>query len=179
MRKEEGEMKLHIDRARLRERILRDADLNIEAGFPLRDVEALNMFVSRDLVAGSMAPVLEMAITFGTLIELSRRQRKLTVEELAQKARVDVAELVAIEKKQTGHVPKPRTIHQLATFLRLPEKGLMKLSGAVVTRDERLRTAALRFAAKSAGLDKLTKSEEELLHEIVKCLTEQSEESPR
>lgn len=165
-------MNLHIDRARLRERILRDPDLDVEAGFPIRDMEELNMFASRDLLVGRSAPVSEMTIAFGTLIELSRRKRRLTIEQLAAETRVEVAELVAIEHKQPGHIPRPRTIHQLATFFRLPEKGLMKLSGAVVSRDENLRNAALRFAAKSAGLDKLTKSEEELLNEIVKCLSE-------
>lgn len=164
-------MNLHIDRARLRERISRDPDLDIEAGFPIRDMEELNMFAPRDLLVGRMAPT-EMSIAFGTLIELSRRKHRLTIEQLADEAIIDVAELVAIERKQSGYVPKPRTIHQLAAFFHLPEKGLMKLSGAVVSRDEKLRNAALRFAAKSAGLDKLTKSEEELLHEIVKCLSE-------
>jgi transcriptional regulator with XRE-family HTH domain len=165
-------MNLHIDRARLRERIRRDPDLDVEAGFPIRDVEELNMFAPRDLLVGHLAPITELTIAFGTLIELSRRKRKLTVEQLAEETRVDVGELVAIESKQSGYVPKPRTIHQLATFFRLPEKGLMKLSGAVISRDEKLRSAVLRFAAKSAGLDKLTKGEEELLHEIVKCLSE-------
>jgi transcriptional regulator with XRE-family HTH domain len=165
-------MKLHIDRTRLRERILHDPDLDVEAGFPIRDVETLNMFLPRDLFVGDLAPAAEMTITFGTLIELARRQRKLTIEQLSEKARVDASELIAIEKKRSGYVPKPRTIHQLAAFLHLPEKGLMKLSGAVVSRDEKLRNAALRFAAKSAGLDKLTRSEEELLHEIVKCLSD-------
>jgi transcriptional regulator with XRE-family HTH domain len=165
-------MNLHIGRARLRERISRDPDLDVEAGFPIRDMEELNMFAPRDLLVGSVAPLAEMTIAFGTLIELSRRKRRLTVQQLADEAEIDVGEIVAIERKQSGYVPKPRTIHQLATFFHLPEKGLMKLSGAVISRDEKLRTAALRFAAKSAGLDKLTKNEEELLHEIVKCLSE-------
>ena len=167
-------MNLHIDRARLRERIRRDPDLDVEAGFPLRDVEDLNMFTARDLLVGHLAPITELTTAFGTLVELSRRKRKLTVEQLAEKTRVDVGELVAIESKQSGYVPKPRTIHQLAAFFQLPEQGLMKLSGAVISRDEKLRSAVLRFAAKSAGLDKLTKGEEELLHEIVKVLSEQT-----
>jgi transcriptional regulator with XRE-family HTH domain len=151
----------------------------VEAGLPIQDLTTLKMFLPRDLVACNEVPVPEMAIAFGTAIELSRRRRKLTVKELAEKARVDIVELLVIEKKEAGHIPKPRTIHQLAEVLHLPEKGLMKLSGAVVSRDEKLRNDAIRFAAKSAGLEKLTKSEEELLHEIVKFLSEQSKESER
>ena len=123
-------MKLHISRELLRKRILRDPDFDVEAGFPMQDLAALRMFLPRDLVARNEAPVPEMAIAFGTVIELSRRRRKLTIVELAAKARVDIGELQAIEKKETGHIPKPRTIHQLAEVLHLPEKGLMKLSGA-------------------------------------------------
>jgi hypothetical protein len=144
-------MNLHIDRARLREGIRRDPDLDVEAGFPIRDVEELNMFAPRDLLVGHLAPLTEMTIAFGTLIELSRRKRKLTIEQLADEARIDVGELVAIERKQSGYVPKPRTIHQLATFFRLPEKGLMKLSGAVISRDEKLLTAALTIGRKVGG----------------------------
>ena len=172
-------MNLQIKRDRLRERILRDPDYDVEAGIPIHDVETLEMFMPSDLVTMRRTPPREMTVTFGTLIGLSRRRRKLTVEELAVQARVDVAELVAIEQKEPGHVPKPRTIHQLADFFTLPEQGLMKLSGAVVSRDKELENAAVRFAAKSTDLTTLTRSEEELLNEIVKCLAEKTGEKTR
>lgn len=170
-------MNLHISRERLRERILKEPDYEVEAGLPIRDFEVLSIFVPSDLAATRNANVREMSLAFGSLIRLSRRRERLTVEQLADKARVDPIELLAIEQEH-GYIAKPRTIHQLATVLKLPEQKLMKLSGATITRDQHLRDAAVRFAAKSnADLTKLSREEEELLNDFVKYLCEYEEQT--
>jgi hypothetical protein len=53
----------------------------------------------------------------------------------------------------------------------------MKLSGATITRDQQLQTAAVHFAAKSnSDLTKLSRQEEELLNDFVKYLSEHEDQ---
>lgn len=169
-------MNLHISREKLRERMLKEPDYEVEAGLPIRDFEVLSIFVPNDLATIRNLNVREMSLAFGSLIRLSRRREGLSVEGLAEKARIDLAELLAIEQEH-GYIPKPRTVHQLAVFLKLPEQKLMKLSGATITRDQQLQKAAVRFAAKSnSDLTKLSRQEEELLNDFVKYLSEYGEQ---
>lgn len=169
-------MNLHISRERLRERILKEPDYEVEAGLPIRDFEVLSIFVPNDLAATRNVNVREMSLAFGSLIRLSRRRQRLSVEQLAEKVRIELGELLAIEQEH-GYVPRPRTVHQLAMFLKLPEQKLMKLSGATITRDQQLQNEAVRFAAKSnSDLTKLSKQEEELLNDFVKYLSEHEDQ---
>ncbi len=112
---------------------------------------------------------------FSRLIEFERRSRGLSVEDLAKQADVDLAELIAIEN--TGKVPRPRTVFQLAKVLQLATGKLMELAGLAERKDQSLTQAALRFAARSEPRAKLTKDEKEALEEFVKVLVETSDGS--
>jgi len=109
--------------------------------------------------------------TFGRLVELRRRERGLTVESLASKADLELADLVAIEDCTTA-VPEPRTVFKLAQALELPPRRLMQLSGLTESRDEGFAEAALRFAARSKPVDQLSKEEHDALAELVKIMCE-------
>src|SRR3954463_2620840 len=63
----------------------------------------------------SLAQSEEPTIAFGRFISLMRRNRRLTVEKLADEADVDVAELVSVEE-DTRYKPEVRTVYQLANF---------------------------------------------------------------
>jgi len=108
--------------------------------------------------------------SLGKFIELSRRRMRLSVEQLAEKVDVDLAELLAIEKAE-DIVPEPRTLYQLAQFLRMRVEPLLELSGLVVAKSVSLTESAVRFAARSEPMDTLTKEEEEALNWFVKELT--------
>ena len=110
-------------------------------------------------------------LAFAKLIQLNRRKHRLSSERLAELADVELAELVAIECGE-GQTPEPRTVHQLARVLGLPAQKLMQLSGLVVARDERLVQSAVRFAARSESIEKLTPTEQDALDEFVKILAE-------
>lgn len=60
-----------------------------------------------------------MQPVFGRLIEYARRQQGLSVERLAEQADVDLEELVEIETVD-DFTPQLRTVHQLASVLKLP-----------------------------------------------------------
>lgn len=108
---------------------------------------------------------------FGLLVEYARRTLRLTVEDLARKADVDLADLVAIEQ-DGGAMPDSTTVCRLAETLNLPADKLMELVGLSESRDERLSVAVLRFAARSETNARLTKEEQEAFEEFVKVLVE-------
>lgn len=95
----------------------------------------------------------------------------MTVSDLAAKARIEEKEIRKIEQDHQ-HVPRPRTIHQLAMVFKLPERALMKLSGATVTRDIQFREEACRFAAKSDGMATLSTEEQRELNRYIKFLSQ-------
>lgn len=107
---------------------------------------------------------------FGRLIEFSRRQKSLSVEQLAELADIELAEVVEIET-QEGVVPQVRTVFQLAQVLQLPSTRLMEVAGLSTPRQE-INSAALRFAARSESTAKLSENEQTALEEFVKVLVE-------
>ncbi|RKH44810.1 helix-turn-helix domain-containing protein [Corallococcus sicarius] len=114
----------------------------------------------------------ESRIAFGRLVQLMRRKRGLTLEDLEKKADIDLEELVNIEEG-TAHIPEPRTVYQLAQFFKVPSKGLLQLSGLSTTRDDRIRHEAVRFAARSESVAKLTSEETAALESFIAVLSSQ------
>ena len=64
---------------------------------------------------------------FGTLVAMLRRDRMLSVEELAAEARISAADLLNIEV-DPKYVPSPRAVHQLAEYFHIPQRSLLKLA---------------------------------------------------
>lgn len=108
-------------------------------------------------------------VAFAQLIELSRRKRRLTVEQLAEQADIDVSQLIEIEEGECISA-EPRTVFRLAQVLNFPKERLMELSGLAKTRDRHLTEATVRFAARSEPVNILSAEEEEVLQEYVKVL---------
>ena len=108
--------------------------------------------------------------SLGKFVELSRRRMRLSVEQFAQNADVDLAELLAIEKAE-DIAPEPRTIYQLASVLRIDVGPLLELAGLAAQKSADLTETAVRFAARSEPMDALTKEEDEALNWFVEQLT--------
>jgi len=108
---------------------------------------------------------------FVRLLQLARRERRLTLEKLAEKADVDLAALVKIETDETFE-PDLRTVHQLASALDLPVKKLMVLAGLLHVKDVGLQQASVRFAARSEPIGNVSPEEHAALEEYVKFLNE-------
>jgi HTH-type transcriptional regulator, competence development regulator len=121
----------------------------------------------------SSVPNVEATKTaFVRLLQLARRERRLSLEQLAQKVDVDLGELVKIEADESFK-PTPRTIHRLAEFLKLPAKKLMVLAGLLQVKDFGLQQASVRFAARSEPVEDVSPEEHAALEEYVKFLNEQ------
>jgi transcriptional regulator with XRE-family HTH domain len=117
------------------------------------------------------APTPVAKSAFAKLVGLRRRDMRLTVEQLAERAEVDVADVISIELGQPEQ-PEPRTVFKLAGALKLPAQKLMQMSGLAVPRDTRFTDAVVRFAARSEPIDKLSKEEHAALEEFVRFLAE-------
>lgn len=108
---------------------------------------------------------------FARLVQLKRRERVLSLEEFAQRADVDLGEVVGIETDDR-YVPSGLSVHRIAVFLKLPERPLMALAGLLSVKDAQFQDASLRFAARSAPIDELSNEERDALDAYVKFLCE-------
>ena len=70
-------------------------------------------------------------VALGRFVQLKRRNDNLTLEELAEKADVELAELMNIEH-DPSYEPEPRTLYQLAGVFGVSQRRLMGLSGLTV-----------------------------------------------
>ena len=106
---------------------------------------------------------------FGKLIELARRRAGLGVEALATQAGTEVAGIIQLERGDSTGLA-PRVVFQLCAALGLPQTGVMELAGLTGRRGDSVAEAAVRFAARSEGLEKLTAEERNALQEFEKVL---------
>ncbi len=113
-----------------------------------------------------------LTVAFGLLVKLSRRAKRLSVEELAEKISVEAEELEHIEREPDFRA-RPRTISKIANFFDLPVAEVMKLAGAAVSNDTSFNTTALKFAAHSDDMAALSREEQEALKSFVRYLRDQ------
>jgi hypothetical protein len=108
-------------------------------------------------------------VALAKLVELRRRQYRLSAEALAKKADVDLEDVLSVERGE-GIVPGPQAVQRLAQALELPEPKLLELAGLVPAQDARLREASVQFAARSGPVAILLPEEREALEEFVGVL---------
>ena len=118
------------------------------------------------------AAVEETRIAFGKFVNLMRRRRGFSMEQLAQAADLDASELLVIED-DVHHVPEPRTVFKLAQTFEVSQRRLMQLAGLAAANDAGFRQEAVRFAARSESVQKLTPEESSALEAFVAVLSEQ------
>ena len=111
----------------------------------------------------------ELRLAFGRFVQLMRRDKRLTIEQLAAAADVDAGELMEIEK-DVRYLPEPATVYQLAKVFELSDRSLMQLAGLIVKKDPQFVQEAVRFAAKSEPIAKLTAEEQAALESFVAVL---------
>jgi transcriptional regulator with XRE-family HTH domain len=120
---------------------------------------------------GSRLP--QIASTFGItaiarLVEFARREEGLTPEQYANRIGIGLNELLIVESGTK--VPEPRVLHALSATLNISYEKLMSLAGHRKQSDERLEREVLRFAASSGPMDKLSSTESQALHDLLKIL---------
>lgn len=134
------------------------------------------------IAAGALAfdPVLEEApkddcgdeanVAFGRFVRLMRRSQKMSREELAQNADIDILELIEIED-DVRHKPDVRSVYQLSGVFNLPSAKLMQVAGLAKARNDNIERQMERFAARSDPMAALTDEERSALEEFVSQLS--------
>ena len=148
-------------------RARREGDAVIGAGLLAFDPALDERASSAQTVA-----VEETRIAFGKFVNLMRRRRGFSMEQLAQAADLDASELLLIED-DVHHVPEPRTVFKLAETFEVSQQRLMQLAGLAAANDAGFRREAVRFAARSESVQKLTPEESSALEAFVTVLSEQ------
>jgi transcriptional regulator with XRE-family HTH domain len=110
-----------------------------------------------------------MRFAFRELVRGLRRQKGLTVSQLASKLNLPEPEIAALERSLTCRI-KPLVLHKLSEFFGIPQRTMAVLAGAVKDAPLEVREQASRFAAKSDSFAKLTSEEKRVLDEFVKAL---------
>jgi len=159
-------MKLTLAKEWFTRRADLEADVDVAAG-------SLALTPTFEETAATGPELNETRLALGPLVQLMRRKRGLSMEKLAQEARVDLVEIVSIERDASFR-PEPRTVYQIANVFDLPSKSLLQLSGNSVVKDAQFRQEAVRFAARSESVARLTRDEQRALEEYVSFLSRQT-----
>lgn len=114
----------------------------------------------------------ESHIAFGRLVRLMRRDNGFSIEKLAEDANIDIGELIDIEEN-VYYRPDVRTVYQLANVFGLPRTNLLKIAGLVEAQNDVLYEEAVRFAARSEPIAKLTSQEKAALEAFVAILSKE------
>jgi len=155
-------MKMNSDQAWLKKKAEQEDGCLVSVGGL---VEALDQM---ERPANNIVPIKHAFVRF---LQLARRERKLSLDQFAEKVDVDLVELLKIEADEQ-YTPALRTIHQIAGFLSIPEQKLMALAGLLRVKDAQFQNAAMKFAARSESVEKLSREEHSALEEYVKFLCE-------
>ena len=139
------------------------------------DVSA-GSFGIEDLPRPATAPVVESPVlteskvAFSRFVELMRRKRGMTVEQLADACGVEVAEIVSIEDEVLTGLG-PRTVFQIANCFKVSDVKLMQVAGLMHAQNSSIAEKSLRFAARSNSMASLSKEEREALEQFVSELS--------
>ena len=148
---------------------LEDADYDGHSLSMLQRIaEALDQKVIVEMTAKDPA-IGEVRYVFQLFIQMLRRSKKLTIEELARKTEIDRDELVTMERNP-GYSPTPLTLHRLCGFYGIPERKMLVLVGAVRHVPEDVKEHASRFAARSESCAGLTREQRRALDEFMTFL---------
>jgi transcriptional regulator with XRE-family HTH domain len=109
-------------------------------------------------------------LALGRFINLMRRDQGLSIEALAEKADVEIGDLLSLEKN-ANHLPDVRTLYQLSEVFGVSQEKLMGLSGLTHANDDYVEEA-VRYAAKSASVEVLSEDEHMILNGLISVLSE-------
>ncbi len=119
----------------------------------------------------------ENRIAFGKFVNMMRRRQGLSIEQFADASDLDARELLVIED-DLHYVPPPRTVFKLAQIFKVPQPRLMQLAGLTVANDQGLSDEAVRFAARSEAVQRLSREESAALEAFVAVLSKQEHPRP-
>lgn len=119
----------------------------------------------------NVKPVDRSRLAFQTFVVLYRRNMNLSRMQLAEQAKIDLAELEGIES-DADYDPETRTLYQLSQVFGVSQQKLMALAGKTQPKDVSFLDEAVRYAARSESISKLTPDEQAALDGLISVLSE-------
>ncbi len=126
--------------------------------------------VPPDVLSLATSDALAARLSFCKFVQLARLRLALTKEQFASKAKIPLKDLLCVEDDDQ-YIPTPRTVHMLAQFLKVSHEKLLTLAGLAQVKDAQFNDAAVRFAAMSEPIRKLTPEEQHAFDEFAKFLS--------
>ncbi len=115
-----------------------------------------------------------MHYAFRLFVQMLRRRRGLTVDDVARQAGLPRDEVISLERTPGGR-PTVEAIHRLSELYDVPESKLMALAGIVKDVPDPIRSQASRFVARSESFVKLTREERQAVDEFLGVLKDDAE----
>jgi transcriptional regulator with XRE-family HTH domain len=169
-------MKMHVGYEWSKRQLDESENEECAAGVPMEVLARIGVLPPGARVAVQGTASIAVTGAFGKFIRMLRRRDGLSLENVASRSEVELAELLKIEMDGT-YKPRPRTVFQLAKFFAVPGDELAKLAGLKIAEDPGFQDATLKFAAHSEELTKLSKAERDALNEYLAFLTQQKKKS--
>jgi len=110
-------------------------------------------------------------LALGRFINLMRRDQGVSIEARADKADIEIGELLSLENN-AAHLPDVRTLYQLSEVFGVSQEKLMGLSGLTHANNDDYVEEAVRYAAKSASVEVLSEDEHAILNGLISVLSE-------
>ena len=108
------------------------------------------------------------------LVYLLRKKNRMTAEQLAEKADLDLIDVLQMEGNPS-YRPDPRTIYNISKLFKIPNKALLQVSGITTCRDYDIPENALAFAAcTSTSTTHLTSEETLALEQLVAIIAQKT-----
>lgn len=162
-------MKLRFTNDWLRRQIEKDADVDCEAGIPLREAASIERFMSDDTSHPTHSDQPHAEI-LQLLIRQVRRRDQLSIAQLAERLQVAPEDVSKLEN-EAGFIPSPRTMHRIALYINVPTPAVQRLATPMQAQNDTMKDAALKFAASSDDLSVLSQAERRSLNDFVKVLS--------
>lgn len=114
-----------------------------------------------------------MQSPLGILLTISRRKKRLSIEEFSEKSNIDIDEITEIERN-INYAPDTRTIYALSNYLRLDMKILSEVAGFLEKKDLRFREKVYQFAANAKVHSDETELDNHIFDQYIKLIHERS-----
>ena len=115
----------------------------------------------------------ESRLAFGRFVTLMRRGRGWPIEQLAEKADIEVGEIMSIEE-DAHYFPELRTVYQIANVFSVSQERLIELSGLTKPKNIQFVSEAVRYAALSESIEALSDTEQAALDGLISVLNEKA-----
>lgn len=115
----------------------------------------------------------ESRLAFGHFVNLMRRGRGWSIEELADSADIEMGDILSIEE-DAHYFPEARTVYQMASIFSVSQSRLMELSGLSKPKDVKFVEDAIRYAARSESIKALSDEEQAALDGFILVLSKKT-----